>query len=202
MPAHATLTISLAARQRGCFSHLLQQGVRVKVPAVCSIGALLRDILGMSPDYIEKHLGVILLEGRAVDDIDSALLRNGSTLALSAAMPGLVGATLRRGSPFAALRSEVTHSEPERCEPLEKEVLFIVKIFNVLINKLGPLLLEKGIWLNGAEIEDLLRRQPEEFWAVCRKAERDGRPLDVKRLKGMKWSDEPGLLHLRVITDH
>ena len=35
-----------------------------------------------------------MLDGKPVDDIGSSFLHDGSTLALSAAMPGLVGATL------------------------------------------------------------------------------------------------------------
>jgi hypothetical protein len=200
MSAYTVITINLAAKQMGNFIYLLQQGVMVKVHEGCSIRTLLHGHLGISPDYIEKHIRVFLLNGRAVDDIDSAVIRDGSTLALSTAMPGLVGATLRRGSPFAVLRSEVTHSESEKCKSSEKEVIVTVKLFNVLITKLGPLFLEKGIWLSGAALEELLRNQPDEFWAVCQKVERDGKPLDVKALRGMKWSDELGLLHLRVIT--
>jgi len=202
MSAHTVITINLAAKEIGNFIHLLQQGVMVKVQTGCSIRTLFQGYLGISPDYIEKYIRVILLDGRAVDDIDSAIVKDGSILALSAAMPGLVGAILRRGSPFAALRSEVTYSESDRCESSENEVILTVKLFNLLITRLGPLFLEKGIWLSGLAFEELLRNQSEAFWSVCQKAELDGKPLDIKTLKGMKWSDESDLLHLRVITSH
>ena len=52
-----------------------------------------------------------MLDGKPVDDIGAALVQDGSTLALSAAMPGLVGATLRRGGAYSSFRSAITYHE-------------------------------------------------------------------------------------------
>ena len=42
------------------------------------------------------------------------MVGHGDTLALSAAMPGLVGATMRRGGYFAGLRANISHRDQDR----------------------------------------------------------------------------------------
>jgi hypothetical protein len=91
--------------------------------------------------------------------VNSANVKRGSTLALSAAMPGLGGATLRKG--------------------------------------LGPTFLKKGVWINGEDLSDFLRRQPDDFWAGCKAARVDVKEFDLGRLLDIKWADRYVLLHLR-----
>src|SRR5512147_510607 len=76
------------------FFLLLQQGVKIRRRTGCSVDVFLREEIGAAPETIEK-IQSIMLDGKPVDDIGSAVVQDGSTLALSAAMPGLVGATLR-----------------------------------------------------------------------------------------------------------
>jgi len=57
---------------------------------------------------VKEKISTIFLDGKAVDSPETALLREGSTLALSSAMPGLAGAILRRDGPYASLRSSIT----------------------------------------------------------------------------------------------
>ena len=59
-------------------------------------------------------------------------------------MPGLVGATLRRGSYYAAMRSEISAAETEGAVEM-KEGTVTLKLFNLLIGQLGPLFLASGI---------------------------------------------------------
>jgi len=56
-----------------------------------SVKKVLCEQWGISPEYLDKRVKTIFLNGNAVDDIDKAILQDGSTLALSAAMPGLAG---------------------------------------------------------------------------------------------------------------
>ena len=80
---------------------------------------LLREEIGAGPATIEK-IQSIMLDGKPVDDIGSAMIHDGSVLALSAAMPGLVGATLRRGGAYASFRSAITYHEPEKLARLAR----------------------------------------------------------------------------------
>lgn len=56
-----------------------------------------KGVLGLPHFYVEERIQTLLLNGLAVDDPDTAVLESGARLALSAAMPGVLGATLRRG---------------------------------------------------------------------------------------------------------
>ena len=84
-------------------------GVRVPLPAgPCTLATVLHDVLGLTPDYVRVHVQTILLDGLAVDDLDSHMGPD-ARLALSAAMPGVVGATLRKGGHYAPMRQGITH---------------------------------------------------------------------------------------------
>jgi hypothetical protein len=110
-----TVDESLVSR----FLLLLQRGVRMRRRVGCSVEGFLKDQLGVGSKTIEK-IQSIMLDGKAVDDIGSAVIHDGSTLALSAALPGLVGATLRRGSRYASFRSGITYHEAgAACLPVE-----------------------------------------------------------------------------------
>jgi hypothetical protein len=71
-------------------------------------------------------------------------------------MPGLVGATMRRGGFYAALRqgiSHVTGSGTAACEGGTVRV----KLFNLLLAELGPLVLARGLILERGELDELLQ---------------------------------------------
>jgi len=179
------------------FFPLLQRGVMVKVRVGCSIKTTLCKEFGLSTEYVEDRVKTIFLDGKAVDDIDSAIIKDGSTLALSAAMPGLVGATLRRGGHLAIFRSETTHREGK--EPSQRgEGMFVLKLFNLVANDLGPKFLKQGIFVRGEDLHGFLTSLPEEFWTGCKVAIVDGREVDLDYLLGMKWLENHDLVMLRV----
>ncbi|MGC2063905.1 MAG: hypothetical protein WA610_13080 [Thermodesulfovibrionales bacterium] len=162
------------------FFLLLQQGVTIRSRVGCSIGALLREEIGATAGTIEK-IQSIILDGSAVDDIESAVVKDGSILALSAAMPGLVGATLRRGGAYSSFRNAITYHETgEKCSPGEGFVQ--IKLFNLLMAELGPALLQKGVILSPANFLSLAAGQPPDFWQGCRQITLDSRPVDGREL--------------------
>ena len=167
---------SLIAR----FFLLLQQGVKIRRRVGCSVDVFLREELGAAPETIEK-IQSIMLDGKPVDDIGSSLVHDGSVLALSAAMPGLVGATMRRGGAYSAFRSAITYHETEKaCMPGEGWVR--IKIFNLLMAELGPGLLRKGIFVNASELTDYLNARSREFRQGC-SVMLDGKPIDITTLE-------------------
>jgi hypothetical protein len=158
------------------FFLLLQQGVKIRRRVGCGVEAFLREELGAGPEMIEK-IQSIMLDGKAVDDIGSSLVHEGSVLALSGAMPGLVGATLRRGGAYSSFRSAITYHEPEKaCMPGEGWVS--IKIFNLLMAELGPGLLRQGVLVNTAEITNYLVERSQEFRQGC-SVTLDGKPIDI-----------------------
>src|SRR5512143_46605 len=163
------------------FFLLLQQGVRVRRRLGCSVAAFLREELGAGPATIEK-IQSIMLDGKPVDDIGSALVQEGAVLALSAAMPGLVGATLRRGGAYSSFRSTITHHETGKaCMPGEGWVN--IKIFNLLMAELGPGLLRQGVLIKAEDLADFLAERQQELRKGC-SVKLGGKAVDVEMLKG------------------
>ena len=182
------------------FFPLLQRGVMVKVQVGCSIKTMLCNQFDLSPKYVEDRIQTIFLDGKTVDDIDSAIIKDGSTLALSAAMPGLAGATLRRGGPLALLRSQTTHRE-EKEPSSRREGVVVLKLFNLLVEELGPTFLREGILIRPKDLQGLLVNLPEESWTECKAARVNGQEVDLDHLLGMTWLDNYDLVMLRVDGD-
>ena len=171
-----TLNLTLKKSALHYFFPLFQQGVIIKTQVGGNIKDLLSLHLEIPPDYLENRIQTIFLDGKAVDNLGEAMVRDGSTLALSAAMPGLVGATLRRGGAFASLRRAITFSEGGEVIP-QKEGRIVLKLFNLLVPELGPPLLAKGIWLKGEDLNRFLGGLKKDFWDECREVVKNGQKI-------------------------
>jgi hypothetical protein len=161
------------------FFLLLQQGVKIRRRIGLSVDVFLRQEIGAAPETIEK-IQSIMLDGKPVDDIRSSLLHDGSTLALSAAMPGLVGATLRRGGTYSSFRSAITYHETGMASA-PREGWVNVKIFNLLMAELGSGLLRTGVLLRSSDLLGFLTERAEEFQQGC-SVTLDGKPIDIGML--------------------
>jgi hypothetical protein len=146
----------------GEFFLLLQQGVVVSARVGCTLDDLLSGQLGISPDYVRQRVTTIFLDGRPIDDVTRAMVRDGAVIALSGAMPGLVGATMRRGGYYAAMRAGITHREDVAAAP-GRIATVRVKLFNLLLPELGPVLLRRGIVLDASELANFLEDRPASF---------------------------------------
>ena len=71
-------------------------------------------------------------------------------------MPGLVGATMRRGGFYAALRQGISHGVDSVTAAGECGTIRL-KLFNLLLAELGPLVLARGLILESGELTDLLK---------------------------------------------
>ena len=161
------------------FFLLLQQGVMIRARTGCSVEAFLREEIKATPETIEK-IQSIVLNGKPVDDIGGAVMHDGSTLALSAAMPGLVGATLRRGGTYSSFRGAITyHESGHACMPGEGWVS--IKLFNLLMAELGTGLLRKGVLLSSSDLLGFLSERAQEFRQGC-SVTLNGRPIDIRML--------------------
>lgn len=139
--------LTLARAELRTFKALLQRGVALRVVPRSVLGFLVEDV-GLTPEYVQRRITTVFLDGQVVDVLEDAMLRDGSRLALSAAMPGLVGATLRRNGPYAAMRAEITRAAEHEVHVRPAATTVVeVKLFNLLIDEIGPLLLERGVLL-------------------------------------------------------
>ncbi len=103
--------ISWGAAELTPFFPILQKGFLIKTLSGKTIRAVLCDQMGVSPEYLDKRVNTIFLDSKPVDNVDSAVLKEGSVLALSASMPGFVGAAFRKGGYYARMRGSITHGE-------------------------------------------------------------------------------------------
>ncbi len=176
------ISLVVARSQLGEFFPLLLRGCRVAARVPCTVKDLLCGQFGLNQDYVTTRITTIFLDGKPTDSIDEAQVTDRSTLALSAAMPGLVGATMRRGGFYAAMRGAITHQgsvEEGTC----KQGTVRIKLFNMLLHELGPLLLAKGVMMTPAEMEDLFLDSSDDFWQGCSEARVSGRTVTTDSLK-------------------
>jgi hypothetical protein len=163
----------------GKFLQLLQKGVKVTAQVGSTVRSFLCDDLRLSPEYVDKRIQTLFLNGKAIDNPDTALLKEDSTLALSAAMPGLLGATLRKGSRYAGMRNEISHQEQSQAITVHGGFV-LLKLFNLLPAEIGPAVLARGIWLKGEELNQFLKELPDELVGKCAEASVDGQAIHLK----------------------
>ncbi len=153
----------------------------LKVQVGCSVRTLLCGQFGVASEYVDERINTIFLDGKPVDDVDSAIIKNGSVLALSAAMPGLVGTTLRKGGHLASLRSTITYQKEDGNIP-NQEGIVVLKLFNLLVRELGPTFLEQGVMIKSSDLEVLLKTRFDEIQAGCSGASLNGKETHLDKL--------------------
>lgn len=178
--ADLQLQLTLDSNLISDFYPLLQRGVWLPVTIGCSVMKLLNSQLGIAEAYVLDRITTLFLDGKAIDDLTSSYVENRSTLALSTAMPGLVGSTMRRGGHLAAMRGEITYHPSQAVATGAGTVK--IKLFNMLMKEVGPLLLEKGILLSGAELITFLAAGGSSLQNGCGSVTLDGLPLPCAEL--------------------
>jgi len=156
------------------FNEILQRGFFLINPVGISIQEFLTKQIGLSREYIGQKLSTILLDGQIVGDIGSAIIKRGSVLAFSSAMPGFVGASLSMYQSFC----ESSGSREVNSSDSTDSGAFCIKLFNLPMLELGPSFMRRGILLRSASIEEFLKTQPDAFWKDCRKIVLDGEEID------------------------
>jgi hypothetical protein len=151
----SSVTLALDAPRLRDFTALFQDGVAVPVRAGTTVLGFLVDQLAIAREVIEERVTTVFLDGRVVDDLERTALGPGSTLALSAALPGLVGATLRRNGLCSGMRAAIT-ARPGAPAAAGEGGTVRLKLFNLLIGALGPAVLRHGVLLEGDAARRLL----------------------------------------------
>lgn len=133
----------------------------------CQVGKSIEDLLfrqlSLKKLFVEEKISTVFLDGQCVDDISRTILNDDSVVAFSSALPGLVGATLRRGGFYACLRNSITYRKKDMSVDARQGTITI-KLFNLLMEELGPVFLRKGIIMGCSAIVGFLQEQREAFW--------------------------------------
>lgn len=189
MAEKQTLRLVLPLEQLSAFFPLLQRGVLLRAEVGCNVMSLLTCQFGVAEDYIVERITTLFLDYKPVDDPESSYVKDGSTIALSSAMPGLVGATMRRGGHLAAMREGISHQGQNQQGSGTGEVT--IKLFNMVMAELGATFLAQGVKLSSDGLRTLLDEQDDSFWQSFGTAILDGRQIDPARLKSKVHLSEP-----------
>jgi hypothetical protein len=190
-----TLHLTVDEDSASLFSSLLGKGFTVKTKVGCSVRELICRHLGVGADYLEDRIQTIFLDGKAVDNVEDTVVGQGATLALSAAMPGLAGATLRRSGPYAAMRRQITHQGRAK-ESTVREGSVVLKLFNLVAKEIGSIFLTQGIWVDGNNVRQFLHKAPEHFRERCHAILIDGIDGTVEDLFDIEWEQRSVFLQV------
>jgi hypothetical protein len=200
MKIDGKIEISFTPEILPCFYSIFQSGFLFSCQVERSIEDLLLHQLALNPEFVEEQVSTVFLNGSCVDDISSAILKEGSTVAFSASLPGLAGATLRRGGAYACLRESISHRS-QAAPDEEREGLITVKLFNILMAEMGGVFLEKGIILGLTAAVDLFETRCKAFIDLINAVEIRGASLSWEAfLKEQPFADYDRIM-VRVIKD-
>lgn len=178
---HVQLTLKVKSMIRSMFNGVFRQGVRMEIRGGSSIREVVVDQLGIEDDYLENRVQTLFLNGKPVDDVNDRKVADGSVLALSAAMPGLAGATLRKGGKYAAFRRQI--SEGIDLPADQHKGWMTLKLFNQVAEEQAPLLLKKGIWISGDAFLEIFRKvQDQSLMPEILKMEINGNVVDPGKI--------------------
>lgn len=190
--------LEIDARLISGFLKMIEQGFKLKVKTGLTIRELLCGQFGVSGEYFDNRIQTIFLDGKAVDNVDAAGIEDNSRLALSAAMPGLVGATFRKGGRYAPLRGTISYSK-EKKSIVRGEGKITLKLFNMIAKELGPVFLRKGVIIDGNAFQNFVSDNLEDLKAACASIHLNNAKISVTRLKELKWADRE--VFLQVISE-
>lgn len=181
------------------FSVLLQGGVEMLIPGPCTVREFICELVGVCGDYVRKQIQTIFVDGKAIDDLDGAVLGPGSRLALSAALPGLVGATMRRGGFYSRLREGITHHAGPASASLENKPFRLqIRLFNAVGRDLAGLFLQYGVIVPASTLQSFLLSRPPSFFQNLRTAFLNGSSLPVESFGPPSWPLPVGDVRLKL----
>jgi len=190
------LSLIVKARLVPLFFQLLGHGFSVKVQTGTSVKKLLCHQLGIHEDYLAQRIQTIFLNAKVVDDVNSAIVDKDATMALSGAMPGLVGAILRSGGFYAPMRSQISHEENSPASQVKKGKITL-KLWNLVVKELGPTFLEQGIWIEAEEVQSFIKRHLEALKIECQTVKLNDNPAEVDRLRKAQWKTKLVFLQVK-----
>lgn len=171
---------------------LAARGFHLAGPSGVSLRQVFREWAGISSDYLDTVVQTVFHNGRAVDDDRKAMVADGSVIALSAAMPGLVGAAFRKNSPVARMRTIDFPALTDRSDaefvaesragsaaepsPGSEPITITLKFFNRVNADLGPVFLRRGIRASGETVHDVFQQYRDRLEIFCTKAMINARP--------------------------
>lgn len=152
---------------------LLQAGVVVAYTPDRGDGSLgVYDFLRalcIPDEYIDERIQSVFVNGHPVDAVREARMLPNDTLALSAAMPGLMGATMRKGGYYASLRDSISHTHGACTDsgnaeqvPQKERPTVTLRLFNFIAPELAAHVAAHGFTIDAESLALWLGRLGDE----------------------------------------
>jgi len=193
------LNIAVAEGKVSKLLGLLTPAFKVRTQSGNDLKTFVCGQLGVHTAYFEERVQTIFLDSKPVDDVTTVVVRDGSILALSAAMPGLVGATFRKGGRYSWMRKTISH-EKEDHDPFEKHAWVTVKLFNLVLKELGPGFLEMGVWVDVQQVKGFFQAPPVAFRQHVRAMTLDDADLSPEELRVTDLTDTSVFVQVRRLS--
>lgn len=184
------LVLTVTATDVPKFVGLLNAGFMLNIRVGESVQTLLCDRIGLEKSYFDERIQTLFLNSKPVDNPATAVVKNKAILALSAAMPGLVGATFRKGGKYRWMRGSISHPDDSDMSA-GKTGWITVKLFNLILKELGPFFLEAGIWLKGDTIPAFFQERSGSLGDMIQSVSWNGREIAPAGILEIAWPDEP-----------
>jgi hypothetical protein len=175
------LTLEMSGNAVSRVFPLFGEGIWIQGPDGETVEDFLVKTAGIPPAYLKERVQTVFLNGKALDDFNTARVTGGATLALSAAMPGLAGAVLRRGGLYAPMRRQISQDATSATAGAD-HIYITLKLFNMIASELGPEFLKRGVLIPGVRLRDFVERQGRWAWDGCRSATADEQPIPVGQI--------------------
>ena len=181
---------------------LLSRGFSIQTRIGGTLADLLCGQLGIDPDYLKNRVQTLFLNSSPVDDKEKTIVADGDVVALSAAMPGLVGATLRKGGFYARLRNGISHQIKDTEEIEEHTGIVTIRLFNVVAKELGPVFMEKGVMVDGRALKSFLKMASSVLTSPVYTLIVDGEEIAMPVLLEKAWHMRMIRLTIQIVGDN
>jgi len=180
---------------------LLAKGFLVQTRIGGTLSDLLCDQLGIDAGYLKNRVQTLFLNNSPVDDVETTIVADGDVVALSAAMPGLAGATLRKGGFYARLRHGISHQVKDG-KKIEQHVgIVTIRLFNVVAKELGPVFLEKGVMVHGRALQSFLKMAAPVLTSPAYTLSMDGEEIAMQVILEKDWLNQTIRLTIEIVGD-
>lgn len=139
---------------------LMTRGFPICVSSRQTVREFMIRTLGMKESYVEDTVRTVFHNGSPVDDIDAIHVNPGDTVALAAAMPGLVGIAMGRNTAVSCLRDDIS-ARDEAKDFCGSEKPVTVKLFNLVAKDMAEKLLAEGLEFCAGLVSDAIAAIPE-----------------------------------------
>ena len=180
---------------------LLAKGFTVQTRIGGTLSDLLCSQLGIDAEYLKNRVQTLFLNSSSVDDPEKTAVAGGDVVALSAAMPGLVGATLRKGGFYARLRHGISHQAKDAKEIDQHTGIVTIRLFNVVAKELGPVFMERGVMVDAGTLQSFFKMAGPVLTSPAYTLILNGEEISMQALLENDWLRQKVRLTIQAVGD-